>query len=59
MAAARNEMPKKPNMKNYLKEIEVKAYQIYQERKKNNIPGDQFTDWVQAENEIKAKYNIG
>ncbi|NPV00426.1 MAG: hypothetical protein HPY53_03490 [Brevinematales bacterium] len=59
MAASKNEMPKKPNMENYLKEIEVKAYQIYQERKKNNIPGDQFTDWVQAENEIKSKYNIG
>jgi hypothetical protein len=58
MAASKNEMPKKPNMENYLKEIEVKAYQIYQERKKNNIPGDQFTDWVQAENEIKSKYNI-
>jgi len=57
--AAKNEMPKKPNMENYLKEIEVKAYEIYQERKKNNIPGDQFTDWVQAETEIKAKYNVG
>lgn len=42
--------------KKMLAEMEKRAYEIYLERKKNGTPGDDTTDWYQAEKEIKEKY---
>ena len=42
----------------YLAEIERKAYEIYEERKQNPVSGDDFTDWLSAEQEINQKYNM-
>jgi hypothetical protein len=52
--------PKKKNidLQQFLKEVEVRAYEIYQERAKNGNGGDNFSDWIQAEKEIKSKYKI-
>ncbi|HNZ26880.1 MAG TPA: DUF2934 domain-containing protein [Spirochaetota bacterium] len=46
------------DLNQFLSEIEKRAYEIYEERKKNHIPGDDFTDWLQAQSEIKAKYKM-
>lgn len=32
--------------------IEEKAYEVYQRRVRSGIPGDQHSDWVQAEKEV-------
>jgi len=46
------------NLNQFLNEVEKRAYEIYENRIKNNIAGSDFTDWLQAEKEIKAKYKI-
>lgn len=32
--------------------IEEKAYEVYQRRVRSGVPGDQHSDWVQAEKEV-------
>lgn len=46
------------DLSKYLVEIRQKAFDIYLERQKNNIQGDELTDWLQAEEIIKKKYKI-
>jgi hypothetical protein len=48
----------KPDLKDFLKEVEKEAYEIYQERVKSGAPGDDIADWFQAEKKIKEKYNL-
>jgi hypothetical protein len=50
--------PAKPDLKNFLMEVEKKAYDLYQERIKTSAPCDDIADWFQAEREIKKKYNL-
>jgi len=49
---------KKPDLKNFLEEVEKRAYELYQERIKSGISGDDMADWFQAEKEIKEKYQL-
>jgi len=48
----------KPELKDFLQEVEKRAYDFYQERLKSGLPCDDIADWFQAEKEIKAKYNF-
>ena len=48
----------KPDLKEFLEEVEKKAYDLYQERIKSGAPGDDIADWFQAEKEIKEKYQL-
>lgn len=48
----------KPDLKQFLGEIEKRAYDIYLERQRMGKSGDDMSDWLQAEKEIKAKYGI-
>jgi hypothetical protein len=48
----------KPDLKDFLEEVEKKAYDLYQERLKSGAPIDDIADWFQAEKEIKEKYNL-
>lgn len=36
-----------------LEEIGLRAYFISERRRNNNLPGDETSDWVQAENELR------
>lgn len=47
-----------PNLENFLSEIQKMAYDIYIERTGKNLPGDELSDWLKAEKEIKEKYGI-
>lgn len=49
---------KKPNLQDFLVEVQKKAYDIYEERMKSGISGDEMSDWFAAEKEIKEKYNL-
>ena len=44
--------------KHLLAEIEKRAYELYLERKRDNQPGDEATDWYQAEQEIREKHKV-
>ena len=48
----------KPDLKEFLDEVEKKAYEIYKERIKSGFAGDDISDWFQAEKGIKEKYNL-
>jgi hypothetical protein len=39
-------------------EIEKRAKELYNTRQAIKAPGDALSDWLMAEEEIKAKYNI-
>jgi hypothetical protein len=34
------------------------AYEIFEERSQHNIPGDQLSDWLKAEAELKSSLRI-
>ena len=56
--AAKGPAGKKPELDKFLDEIKKRAYEIYQERVKTKAPGDQLSDWLKAEKEIKEKYKL-
>ena len=45
-------------LEDYIDKVKSRAFEVYLERERNGKPGDEISDWVQAENEIKSKYNI-
>lgn len=45
-----------PNLEDFMDEIRARANEIYIERAGG--PGDDLSDWLQAEKEIKKKYKI-
>ncbi|MGP8152994.1 MAG: hypothetical protein ACLQBQ_02455 [Smithella sp.] len=47
-----------PDLKEFLDEVEKRAYDLYQERLKSCAPIDDIADWFQAEKEIKEKYKL-
>lgn len=46
------------DLQQFLGEIEKLAYESYLERKNDNIPGSELTDWLKAEDQIKKKYKL-
>ncbi len=56
--AAPKTAAKKVDLSNFLEEIKAKAYDIFEERDRNGQPGNEMSDWLAAEAEIKRKYNI-
>ena len=48
----------KPDLKEFLEEVEKKAYDLYLDRMKSGAPCDDIADWFAAEKEIKEKYNL-
>jgi hypothetical protein len=45
-----------PSLEDFMDEIRARANEIYIERAGG--PGDDLSDWLQAEKEIKKKYKI-
>jgi hypothetical protein len=58
MALKKDFKEEKPNLKNFLGEVEKRAYEIYLERMKGGASGSEMNDWLKAEKEIKAKYRL-
>ena len=48
----------KPDLKDFLQEVEKRAYELYEDRRNSGTPSDDIADWFQAEKEIKAKYKL-
>jgi hypothetical protein len=46
------------DLQKFLKEVETRAYELYEKRVESNAKGDEFSDWLKAEADIKAKYKI-
>jgi hypothetical protein len=56
--AEKTKAPKSPDLTSFLHEIKEKAYEIFLKRQMANAPGDELSDWLNAEAEIKKKYKI-
>ena len=51
-----NESPSpNPGLEAYMEAISKRAEEIYRARIAANKPGDQISDWFQAESEVKKK----
>jgi hypothetical protein len=48
--------PSNVNLEDFMEEIRARANEIYLERADG--PGDDLSDWLQAEKEVKKKYKI-
>jgi hypothetical protein len=46
----------KVNLQDFMEEIRARANEIY--LKRGNAPGDELSDWLEAEKDIKKKYKI-
>lgn len=49
---------KKITLRELQQEIEKRAYEISIERLSEGRPGDELSDWLSAEAEVKAKYGL-
>lgn len=45
-------------LEEFLDEVRERAHEIYEERNARGLPGDSMSDWLQAEKELKKKYNF-
>jgi len=52
------EPKKKPSLEAFQGEIRKLAGEIYKKRIAANKPGDALSDWLQAEKDIKKKYEL-
>ena len=41
-----------------IEEVQARAYEVFLDREKNGIPGNEISDWCHAENDVKMKYGI-
>ena len=48
----------KPDLKEFLEEVQQKAYELYQDRLRSGVAGDEIADWFEAEKAIKEKYGL-
>lgn len=48
----------KPDLKEFLEEVQQKAYELYQDRLRSGIAGDEMADWFEAEKAMKEKYKL-
>lgn len=56
---AKNEpVRSKVSLEQLQSETEKRAKEIFHARSKDDIPGDDLSDWLQAEKEVKEKFGI-
>ena len=58
MAKETKKSQQKPSLEAFQEEVRKSAEEIYKKRTADNNPGDELSDWLQAEKEIKKKYGI-
>ncbi len=46
----------KPTLEAFWNEISQRAKEIYEKRVKANKPGDELSDWYQAEKEVRKRH---
>lgn len=47
-----------PRLEDFVNEVKARAFDIYLKRTEKGQAGDEIGDWVNAEKQIKAKYDI-
>jgi hypothetical protein len=47
-----------PDPESLYQEIREVAFQIFEAREANGVPGDEVTDWLDAEAQVRSKYGL-
>jgi uncharacterized membrane-anchored protein len=47
-----------PDPEKLFEEIREVAFQIYEARQAKGVPGDEVTDWFDAEAQVRAKHGL-
>ena len=47
-----------PDPESLFQEIREVAFQIYEARQAKGVPGDEITDWFDAEAQVRAKHGL-
>jgi hypothetical protein len=47
-----------PDPETLYQEIREVAHQIYEARQEQGVPGDEVTDWLDAEAQVRAKHGL-
>lgn len=58
MAKEPKKPQQKPNLEAFQEEVRKSAEEIYKKRTADNKPGDELSDWLQSEKELRKKYSI-
>jgi hypothetical protein len=45
-------------LEDLIEKIKARSFEVYLSRVESGKPGDEISDWVRAENDIKAEYSI-
>ena len=56
--APKKKAPKTLRLEDLIDTIKTRAHEVYLERVNNGHDGNEISDWVKAEEDIKAKYQI-
>ena len=54
----KNESLDRPQLNDFLEEIQVQAYEIYNSRIHEERLGDDLSDWLEAERIVKDKHHL-
>ncbi len=58
MAKETKQTQSKPSLETLQEEIRKTAGEVFLKRTSANKPGDELSDWLQAEKEVKKKYKL-
>jgi hypothetical protein len=58
MAGEKKKPESKPTLGEYWGEISEKAEEIYRKRTEARLPGDQLSDWLEAEKQVKKSHGL-
>lgn len=58
VAPKKKAVQKKLRLEDLIGNIQTRAHEVYLERVQNGLDGNEISDWVKAEEDIKAKYQI-
>lgn len=47
-----------PRLEDLINEIKARAFDLYLDRQRKGVAGNEINDWNQAEKDIKKKYGI-
>jgi len=58
MAKETSKPQQKPSLTTFQEEIRSRAGEIFKQRAAANKAGDELSDWLQSEKEVKKKYGL-
>ena len=55
-SGTRSELGLRPGARNTEEQVRQRAYEIFLSRQREDVPGNPVTDWLRAEQELRARH---